>query len=198
MDLTQFTSSVSPLIKNGTTMKKRDLVFMDLETTGLEANHEIIEIGWLKVNQNDLTIIEEMNIKIKPTHIENADPKALEINKYNSNDWKDAISLLSALEIFTEKCQGCVLTGYNFFYDWAWLYKAFFDNGATIPPFYYHKLDVLSMAFVLLNNIPNIENFSLNDMCNYFNIKRENAHSALFDAKFTFEVYKKLIEKSKN
>jgi len=33
------------LIKNGPKMKDRDLIFMDLETTGLKIDHEITEIG---------------------------------------------------------------------------------------------------------------------------------------------------------
>jgi len=41
----KFQNNDNILIKNGPKMKERDLVFMDLETTGLKINHEIIEIG---------------------------------------------------------------------------------------------------------------------------------------------------------
>ncbi|MDD3156157.1 MAG: hypothetical protein PHP14_01805 [Candidatus Pacebacteria bacterium] len=41
----QFQDNNSVLIKNGTKMIDRDLVFMDLEMTGLKIDHEIIEIG---------------------------------------------------------------------------------------------------------------------------------------------------------
>ncbi len=179
-------------------MIDRDLVFIDLETTGLHIDHEITEIGWLKVNQKDLSIIEEKNIKIKPQHIETADQKALKITNYSEENWKDAISIEEAMTLFIESNQGCILIGYNFFYDWAWLYRTLNELGATNPPFYYHKLDVLSMAYIILKDVPNIENFSLNNICEFFDIKRENAHNAFYDAKFTFEVYKKLIQKLKD
>ncbi|MFA5229987.1 MAG: hypothetical protein WC422_00735 [Candidatus Paceibacterota bacterium] len=40
-----FQDSSSVLIKNGPKMKERDLVFIDLEMTGLKIDHEIIEMG---------------------------------------------------------------------------------------------------------------------------------------------------------
>ena len=55
---------ITVLIKNGPKMKERDLVFVDLEMTGLKIDHEIIEIGWLKVDSKTLQVKEEHNIKI--------------------------------------------------------------------------------------------------------------------------------------
>ncbi|HRZ29393.1 MAG TPA: hypothetical protein P5052_01215 [Candidatus Paceibacterota bacterium] len=40
-----FQDNDNVLIKNGPKMKERDLVFLDLEMTGLKIDHEIIEIG---------------------------------------------------------------------------------------------------------------------------------------------------------
>jgi oligoribonuclease (3'-5' exoribonuclease) len=82
----QFQDNNSVLIKNGTKMVDRDLVFMDLEMTGLKIDHEIIEIGWLRVDAKDLTVKEEYSIKIKPQRIDLADAKALDINHYNEKD----------------------------------------------------------------------------------------------------------------
>lgn len=194
----KFQNNDNILIKNGPKMKERDLVFMDLETTGLKINHEIIEIGWLRVDAKTLEIKEEYNIKIKPKRIDLADSKALEINKYTEDDWKNGVDIQEAMKMFIEKCSGCVLCGYNFFYDWAWLYNTLDDLGAFNPPFYYHKLDIMSMAYLVLKNEPTIENFSLSDVCRFFDIKRDNCHSAFYDAKFTFEVYKKLYERLNN
>ncbi len=193
MELSEFNTNSTTFIKNGLPMVKRDLVFIDLETTGLRIDHEITEIGWLRVDPKTLEILESENIKIKPTNLELADKKALEITNYSEENWSDAISIEEAMKIFISRNQGCVLVGYNFFYDWAWLYRTLNQLGAANPPFYYHKLDVLSMAYILLKDLPNIENFSLNNICDFFNIKRENAHNAFYDAKFTFEIYKKLL-----
>ncbi len=191
----QFQDNNSVLIKNGTKMVDRDLVFMDLEMTGLKIDHEIIEIGWLRVDPKDLAVKEEYSIKIKPQRIDLADAKALDISHYNDKDWKDAVSIEEAMKLFIQKCSGCVLCGYNFFYDWSWIYNTLNNLNAFNPPFYYHKLDVMSMAYILLKDELSIDNFSLSDVCRYFGIERENCHTALYDAKYTFEVYKKLIGK---
>ena len=55
-------------------MKKHNLAFIDIETTGLNLlKHEIIEIGCV-LTTPELKVIEEFELKIKPEHIENADP----------------------------------------------------------------------------------------------------------------------------
>jgi DNA polymerase III epsilon subunit-like protein len=51
------------------------------------------------------------------------------------------------------------------------------------------------MAYLVLKNESAIENFSLTDVCQYLDIKREKCHNAFYDAKFTLEVYKKLCER---
>jgi len=45
MELSEFNTNSTTFIKNGLPMIKRDLVFIDLETTGLRIDHEITEIG---------------------------------------------------------------------------------------------------------------------------------------------------------
>jgi hypothetical protein len=46
-----------------------------------------------------------------------ADKRGLEISGYNESDWQTAVSIEEAMKIFIEKCSGCILCGYNFFYD---------------------------------------------------------------------------------
>ena len=58
---------------------------------------------------------------------------------------------------------------------------------------HYHKLDTVSVAWAKLHNDPDIEHFSLREMCVHFDIKNERAHTALSDARATFELYKKLM-----
>lgn len=193
----QFQNNDTAFIKNGLKMKERDLIFLDLEMTGLKIDHEIIEIGWLRVDQKTLEVKEETNIKIQPKRLDLADQKAFEINGYNEEDWKQAESIESAMKIFIEKCSGCILCGYNFVYDWAWLYHTLNKLGAFNPPFYYHKLDIMSMAYIILKDEISVDNFSLSNICRFLDINREKCHNALYDAKFTFEVYKKLIERMK-
>ena len=85
-------------------LKDAPLAFTDLETTGdVFGVHEIIEIGLVVADQNSLEVIDELNIKIKPLHIENAVPAALAKNGYKQDDWQDAISLQDGIEQYAKK-----------------------------------------------------------------------------------------------
>lgn len=174
-------------------MRKHNFAFVDIETTGLNFSvNEIIEIGCVVANP-DLEIIEEFELKIKPERISEADPVALKVNHYNEKDWENAITLEKAMKIFSEKVKDCIMVGHNVSFDAGFLEYAFTENKMK-NSMHYHKLDTVSIAWAKLHNDPNLEHLSLHEMCMRFGIKNERAHSALPDARATFELYKKLME----
>jgi DNA polymerase-3 subunit epsilon len=182
-------------------VKKRNLAFIDLETTGLDAEkHEIIEIGCIIVRQIpcegrgcDLEIIEEIDLKVKPEHLETSDPESLKINSYNDADWLFAISLEQAMKILAEKTDGAVLVAQNIAFDWLFLEKAFVKTKIK-NTMDFRRLDLISMAYAKLYHNPKITRFSLHSLCHHFDIKNERAHSAMADIRAEFEVYKRLIQ----
>ena len=174
-------------------MRKHNFAFIDIETTGLNLiKHEIIEIGCI-ITTPTLQIIEEFEIKIKPEHIENADPVALKVNHYNEEDWKDAYTLEKAIKIFSKKIKDCIMIGHNVAFDSGFLEYVFNKNN-LINTMYYHKLDTISVAWAKLHKDPALEHFSLRELCVRFDIKNKKAHTGLGDACATFELYKKLME----
>jgi DNA polymerase III epsilon subunit family exonuclease len=174
-------------------MKKHNFAFIDLETTGLNLiKHEIIEIGCV-ITTPGLEVIEEFELKIKPENISEADPVALKVNHYNEKDWEAGLSLEKALNIFCKKVKDCIMVGHNVSFDAGFLEYVFNQNKIK-NPMHYHKLDTVSIAWAKLHNDPDLEHFSLHKMCARFDIKNERAHSALSDARATYELYKKLIE----
>jgi DNA polymerase III epsilon subunit-like protein len=176
-------------------LKDNPLTFLDIETTGLRYDHEIIEIGGIVVDQPAYNTIREFDFKVKPTNLTIADPIALKIVGYNDQDWQKALGIKEALQQLEAVAKNTVLIGQNFTFDWTRLEKAFFENGWTdIPPaFSYHRLDVMSMAFAKLYKEANIKHYSLRDLADYFGVKNEHQHNALSDAKTTLEVFKKLM-----
>jgi DNA polymerase III epsilon subunit family exonuclease len=173
-------------------MKKHNFAFIDIETTGLNLfKNEIIEIGCV-LTTPDLEVIEEFELKIKPENISNADPVALKVNHYNAKDWESGLSLEKAMNIFSKKTKDCIMVGHNVSFDAGFLEYAF--NKSEIKNLmHYHKLDTVSIAWAKLHNDPSLEHLSLHDMCMRFGIKNARAHSALSDARATFELYKKLM-----
>ncbi|MEK7060052.1 MAG: 3'-5' exonuclease [Patescibacteria group bacterium] len=174
-------------------MRKHNLAFIDIETTGINViEHEIIEIGCV-ITTPRLKVIERFELKIKAKHIENANPVALKINHYNKKDWKKAISLEEAMQIFSKKVKDCIMVGQNVAFDSGFLEYAFAKNKIK-NNMHYHKLDTISIAWAKLNKKKNVTHFSLREMCSYFGIENKNPHSALSDAYATYELYKKLMK----
>lgn len=173
-------------------MRKHNFAFIDIETTGINVlEHEIIEIGCI-ITTPKLKIIEEFELKIKPEHIENADPVALKINHYNANDWNSAYAFREAIEILLKKTKDCIMVGQNVAFDSGFLEFSFAK--INLPnDMHYHKLDTISIAWAKLNKEKDFEHFSLREMCKRFKIKNENPHSALSDARATYKLYKKLM-----
>ena len=181
-------------MKKYVNLKEAPLAFIDLETTGFEfMDKEIMQIGIVIANQPDLETVEEIEINVKPTHLETADPEALEIIGYSEELWKDAIPLKDALEIVAEKTKGCVMVGHNVPFDWAFLEKAFEETGVK-DTMDYHRIDTISIAWAKLQNEPKVTRFSLSELAPYFGIENKKAHTALSDARTTYELYKKLVE----
>ncbi|MEI8270948.1 MAG: 3'-5' exonuclease, partial [bacterium] len=122
-----------------------------------------------------------------------ADPVALKVNHYNELDWRDAYDLKDALKIFSKKVKDCIMVGQNVAFDASFL-EYNFDKNNIKNSLHYHRLDTISIAWSLFHGDVNFEHFSLREMCKYFDIRNENPHSALSDAKATYELYKKLME----
>jgi DNA polymerase III epsilon subunit family exonuclease len=181
-------------------MKSHNLAFIDVETTGLDPNrHEIIELGCVLARQvpmegkgSRLEFVEEFEYRILPEHLEDADPESLMINGFTAERWADAVPLEVAMEQFSEKVRGASFVAHNVSFDLAFVEKAFKRTGVK-NLMHYHKIDTISLAFAILYHNPEVQKFSLRALCEYFGIQNKNAHTALSDARATFELYKHLM-----
>ncbi len=181
-------------------MKESTLAFLDVETTGLDPQkHEVIQIGVVLARQYDrggnlgpgIEKLEEIDMKIKPSRIEDAEEDALRINGYNEADWMFAPDIKNAMEHLGKKLAGCVQVSHNITFDSAFLEKSF-ERAEMSNPMARYKLDTISIAFARLYNRPDVK-YSLRYLCELFQIKNENAHTALADAKALYELYKKMM-----
>src|SRR3989344_5331456 len=97
-------------------IKRKNLAFVDVETTGFDIDkHEVIQIGVVVVSQDwvgikpNFEIIDEFEIKVKPERIEDADKESLHVNGYNETEWIFAYSQKEAIEIFAQKTADCIM-----------------------------------------------------------------------------------------
>jgi DNA polymerase-3 subunit epsilon len=176
-------------------MRSETLIFVDIETTGTDPEkHEIIELAYILVKQSGggFEVIEEREFKIKPEHIENADPVALRINGYDEGQWIFASSLADVMKLFSEKSRGAVFVAQNVTFDYSFIERALTKTGMPNEMFY-AKLDTISMAYAKLYKDPRAEKFSLYRLAEYFGITNAKSHTALADTRTTFEVFKRLM-----
>lgn len=170
-----------------------DLVFFDTEMTGLDLDKELIEIGLVKAKAKTFEIIAEKDIKIKPVHIETADPDALKIVGYDPEEWeRDGVDLKTGLEQFLSYTEGAILVGHNIAFDWMHVKKSLEQCGMR-PNYYYKGLDTFSLAWQKLAGHKDIERISLGELARYFNIPEGRKHRAIDDAKATYQVFLKLL-----
>ncbi len=174
-------------------IKETSLAFIDLETTGFDPEkQEIIEIGCIVLRQPDLKVLAELDLKVKPEHIETAEPEALAVNGYNSGDWLFAVDLAQALKALNEKAEGAIMVSHNITFDWPFLQHAFAKTG--VPNNLARvRLDLLSMAFVKLCQNDRVQRFNLGALAEFFGLKNAQAHTAMADIATSVEIYKKLL-----
>lgn len=173
----------------------RPLAFVDLETTGLDPDvHEIIEIAMVQARQPDLHVLEEWDCKIRPSRIETATPKALEVNGYTPEGWGNAVSLQAAMNQFIVRKHRAILVAYKVDFDSSFLKRAMKETGHAADgtdPLGYYVLDGLSMAWQALYGA--VPQFRLSAIALYLGLEPEpEPHSALNGARLLYQVYHKL------
>lgn len=172
------------------------IAITDLETTGIDPRiHEIIEIGLILIDQHSFEIIDSLNLKIKPEHIETASINSLKINGYNAEDWKDSKCLKEAMEIYSNMTSGALFCSHNVTFDWSFVSEAFRTTGVD-DKMDYHRLDLFTMAWLLLRK-SNIERISLDNIAAFLEIGEEPIpHRAINGAMTAYNVFKKITNMS--
>jgi DNA polymerase-3 subunit epsilon len=137
-------------------------------------------------------VTDQLDLKIHPARIEDADPGALRVNGYNEADWLFATTLADAMKVFVEKTEGAIFVAHNMAFDHSFVAKAFETTGIE-NKMHYQKLDTLSMAFAILHGVEDANRLSLGALCDYYSIENKKAHSAFADSYATYELFKKLL-----
>jgi DNA polymerase III alpha subunit (gram-positive type) len=125
----------------------RPLAIVDLETTGLDPLiHEIVDLAVLVVDQKALKVKTRYSARIRPTNIKRATKRALEIVGYSDREWRNAVPLTAAMEIFSEKTSGAILCSSNIHLVRSFLDVAYQRCGVEDTTSYHH-VDLMSIAW---------------------------------------------------
>jgi len=176
--------------------KRRNLLFIDTETTGLDAKqNEILEIGCVLTDPTAETILQTYEAKLMPRRIETASPKALEINGYSKEAWSAEVCTepSAVTGVLCKLAENAVTVGHNVGFDLAFLTEFLACNAVTKPPWHYHKVDTVSLAWPLLQ-WGEIQYVTLDAVCERFEVERPKVHRALADALACRSIYLALLK----
>lgn len=169
------------------------LVFVDLETTGLDFNrHGIIEIGCIFETDGQREP-EDFTALANPGTVEH-DSEAAKIHNIPRDTINTAPPLYNALQQLDSRCaDDAVISGWNTKFDDAFLYAAYQQYGLKWR-FDYHIFDVWSIYkyLQLVGKLPGDLHLGLGTVAKYYNIVRdgESHHRALNDIEWTWRLYR--------
>jgi DNA polymerase-3 subunit epsilon len=177
----------------GSHAKPPPLVFLDLETTGLNPlTSDIIELAVMKVDSQSLAVLDWFATKVRPSDGALVEPEAAELNGFSPDEWADAPGVGDVLLVLRRFLDGCLVAGHNPGFDWAFLTATFHRLGMRLPRIEHHLLDTASLAWPLLRG-GLVSSLSLGALCSFFEISNVGAHHALADVVRTYQLFLRLI-----
>lgn len=170
-------------------LSEKPLCFLDTETTGLDSSiHEVIEVAIVKEYPDGRT--QHYQSLIRPENIENAAPKALELNGYAANParWEQMETMATVGPLILNVLKGSVVVGHNVGFDLDML-EANMKRAGLEPRLPYHKIDTVTLAYEHL--VPcGLESLSMDKIRKFLDWSMEDAHTAMKDAKDARRLYR--------
>lgn len=183
-------------------MFNKDLLLLDLEMTGTDANrHEIIQIAAILLDKKTLKEKSRFSSFIKPKHWSRRDPEAMAICNISWEQVKNAPTLTSVLKKFTKQFgNNLIPTNYGGNIDFTFLPTAY-KKAKIKYPFDYHTLNLWPLSYIYmakrkkLINKKRFAGFRLEDIAEDLHIKVPlNRHDAMVDCELEAEILRKLVK----
>jgi len=172
-------------------LAKRDLVFIDLETTGLDPHeNEIVELALLRLSFDLQRTVARYETRCVAKGAATEEARA--VNRYDPAKWADAIAPADAMvHIDTWIDDTVLIVGQNTHFDWAFLRETHRREHMALPRTKY-LLDTAAIAWPLVVSgvLPDMR---LETLCTYFGVSNEGAHGAMVDVERTVKVYAEMM-----
>jgi DNA polymerase-3 subunit epsilon len=186
-------------------MFKKDLLVLDIEATGLEADkHEIIQLAAILLDKKTLKEKKRFDSFIKPSNWKNRSREAMAVNQISWEQLKNAPDIKTVLKKF-QKTFGTEfsIAPYGTIMD-TWFLRVAYKQCRMRYPFDYHIFDIWPLVYIymakkkLLHNRTRFVGFGLDDAAKHFNIPvPAGRHTALTDCEIEAEVLRQIIKRIK-
>lgn len=173
------------------------LTVLDTETTGLDADiHEIIQIATISYvvsADGERFITKKYEKKINPVRLHTASEKALEINGFTLEEWKDSPDATEVMPEIKEIIENSdILVGQNLIFDLNFINEICHRNKIE-PPNFPPYIDTKSIADRLVN-AHWLQRSGMDYLVEHYGVNVEGrAHTALVDCERTMLVFDELM-----
>lgn len=168
--------------------RDRPLCFCDVETTGTEPGvHEVIEIAFKHEE------LGAWSAQIMPEHLDRAQPKALQVARFNTVDWVGAPTFKEVAPDITKFVMDATLVGHNFIgFDAPMIIGNYKMCGLSHQGLFRDMIDTMMLARTFL--VPEgLKRLSMEACRKFFGRDYEGAHAAWEDCVFTEELYHDIV-----
>lgn len=173
----------------------KDLVFVDVETTGLSPTEDsILQVAAIRTDHTGKTVKASLNLKVKPTTP--VHPKAAEVNGYTEAGWVDAAEPSVAAEQLAALAQGAEFAAHCVWFDHGFC-EALLKRQNQRIPWGRRLVDTQTLAHLLWENNENMGGTSLQACIGALGGERGPVHDAFEDAEWARKVYVWAVEKTK-
>lgn len=186
----------------------KQLLFFDLETSGLKAKkHCILQFGCLVADPISLEVVQSYVVKILPRAGAEMTPKALEVNGYTLERWKDAQTWQQVVRDIYQLMKGRTLAGHNVIeFDWLFMVELFSmanSQMVLLDRDWNHLIDgaVDTLAMAKKRDIPGMVagSNSLWNLCLMLGVVKPSDvrgnHDALADCHLSLGVYREMMKR---
>ena len=166
------------------TNKPDNLVFLDVETTGLSVDHgaKVCEIAMLKTENGVET---EFCTLVNPGYP--ILPKYSQIHGITNTMVKDAPRFEDIAKNIVDFIDGYVLVCHNAPFDLGFISKQIMESGIASPEMYYLDTLIISRQYF------SFQSNKLGDIARTLDVEVEQAHRAMSDVKTMYEISKYLF-----
>ena len=176
-------------------LSKRDLCFIDIETTGsIFGYHEIIEIGAVRTSPEPSRLLGEWHRKVIPRNPDRISDLAHDLTQFSTEAWNDGHRSNRLLwEDFGQFASACVPVCHNPSFDRAFISLAASEADVLDLQLDYHWIGTESLAWPLYRKelLPKL---SLEELCQYLGVPCEPyPHNALDGAHACRRAYTELM-----
>ncbi len=180
---------------------KKDILLIDLETTGLDASkQEIIQLAAVLLDKKTLEEKEAFDTYIRPARWAKRNRESMEVNGITWRQVKDAPGLKKAIADFeTLFGSDVVLAYYGGPVDMDFL-RAAYKKIRRKFRFDYHYFNLWGVFFAYLavrdklRDNKKFTGFTLDDFMKEFDLKSENRHDALEDCRIEAEILRRVLK----